>query len=401
MSKSDISKEEFIRVGTTLYKLVNQPRLDGGYVKKRIVWNNETLRQDYGKHYLATVPKYDGFCTVPDHVNYRPIVDKFLNLYEPIDHKPMEGDFPFIRSLVKHIFGEQYELGMDYLQLLYLQPIQKLPILLLVSEERNTGKSTFLNFLKALFQNNVTFNTNEDFRSQFNSDWAGKLLIVVDEVLLSRREDSERLKNLSTTLSYKVEAKGKDRDEIVFFAKFVLCSNNEYLPVIIDAGETRYWVRKIDRLQTDDTDFLQKLKAEIPAFLYHLQHRPLSTEKESRMWFAPSLLHTEALQKIIRSNRNRLDIEMCELVLDIMASTGIDTLSFCCNDILTLLANTYVKAEKHQVRKVLQECWKLIPAPNGLTYTTYQLNYNRECRYEPIRRVGRFYTVTRQQLETL
>ena len=401
MSKSDICKEEFIRVGTTLYKLVNQPRLNGGYVKKRIVWNNETLRQDYGKHYLATVPKYDGFCTVPDHVNYHPIVDKFLNLYEPIDHKPMEGDFPSIRSLVEHIFGEQYELGMDYLQLLYLQPIQKLPILLLVSEERNTGKSTLQNFLKALFQNNVTFNTNEDFRSQFNSDWAGKLLIVVDEVLLSRREDSERLKNLSTTLSYKVEAKGKDRDEIAFFAKFVLCSNNEYLPVIIDAGETRYWVRKIDRLQSDDTDFLQKLKAEIPAFLYHLQHRQLSTEKESRMWFAPSLLHTEALQKIIRSNRNRLEIEMSELVLDIMASTGIDTFSFCCNDILTLLANTYVKAEKHQVRKVLQECWKLTPALNGLTYTTYQLNYNRECRYESIRRVGRFYTVTRQQLETL
>ena len=401
MSKSDICKEEFIRVGTTLYKLVNQPRLNGGYVKKRIVWNNETLRQDYGKHYLATVPKYDGFCTVPDHVNYHPIVDKFLNLYEPIDHKPMEGNFPSICSLVKHIFGEQYELGMDYLQLLYLQPIQKLPILLLVSEERNTGKSTFLNFLKALFQNNVTFNTNEDFRSQFNSDWAGKLLIVVDEVLLSRREDSERLKNLSTTLSYKVEAKGKDRDEIAFFAKFVLCSNNEYLPVIIDAGETRYWVRKIDRLQSDDTAFLQKLKAEIPAFLYHLQYRQLSTEKESRMWFAPSLLHTEALQKIIRSNRNRLEIEMCELILDIMVSTGIDSFSFCCNDILTLLANTYVKAEKYQVRKVLQECWKLTPAPNGLTYTTYQLNYNRECRYEPIRRVGRFYTVTRQQLETL
>ena len=401
MSKSDIGKEEFIRVGTTLYKLVNQPRLNGGYVKKRIVWNNETLRQDYGKHYLATVPKYDGFCTVPDHVNYRPVVDKFLNLYEPIDHKPMEGVFPSIQSLIRHIFGEQYELGMDYLQLLYLQPVQKLPILLLVSEERNTGKSTFLNFLKALFQNNLTFNTNEDFRSQFNSDWAGKLLIVVDEVLLSRREDSERLKNLSTTLSYKVEAKGKDRDEIAFFAKFVLCSNNEYLPVIIDAGETRYWVRKIDRLQSDDTDFLQKLKAEIPAFLYHLQHRQLSTEKESRMWFAPSLLHTEALQKIIRSNRNRLEIVMCELILDIIASTGIETFSFCCNDILTLLANTYVKAEKYQVRKVLQECWKLTPAPNGLTYITYQLNYNRECRYEPIRRVGRFYTVTRQQLETL
>lgn len=49
----------------------------------------------------------------------------------------------------------------------------------------------------------MTFNTNEDFRSQFNSDWTGKLLIMVDEVLLNRREGSERLKNLSTTLSYK------------------------------------------------------------------------------------------------------------------------------------------------------------------------------------------------------
>ena len=401
MKQENIAKEEFIRVGTTLYKLVNQPRLNGGYVKKRIVWNNETLRQDYGKHYLATVPKYDGFCTVPEHVNYQPVVGKFLNLYEPITHQPQEGDFPSIRSLVEHIFGEQYELGMDYLQLLYLQPIQKLPILLLVSEERNTGKSTFLNFLKALFQNNVTFNTNEDFRSQFNSDWAGKLLIVVDEVLLSRREDSERLKNLSTTLSYKVEAKGKDRDEIAFFAKFVLCSNNEHLPVIIDAGETRYWVRKINRLQSDDTDFLQKLKTEIPAFLYHLQHRSLSTEKKSRMWFAPSLLHTEALQRIIRSNRNRLEIEMHELILDIMDRVGSGTFSFCPDDILILLGNSHVKAERYQVRRVLQERWKLKPAHNTLTYTTYQVDYTRECRYAPKRTTGRFYTVAREFLETL
>ncbi len=290
---------------------------------------------------------------------------------------------------------------MDYLQLLYLQPVQKLPILLLVSEERNTGKSTFLNFLKFLFQNNVTFNTNEDFRSRFNSDWAGKLLIVVDEVLLNRREDSERLKNLSTTLSYKVEAKGKDRDEIAFFAKFVLCSNNEYLPVIIDAGETRYWVRKIDRLQSDDIDFLQKLKAEIPAFLHFLQHRTLSTEKESRMWFAPSLLHTEALQKIIRSNRNRLEIEMHELILDIMKSVGTDTFSFCYDDILLLLAQSQIKAERHQVRKVLQECWKLTPAHNTLTYTTYQVSCSRECRYSPIKTTGRYYTVTKEFLETL
>ena len=351
---SDI--KQFARVGTTLYKMVRQPSINGEFIERRVVWNVETFRQDYGNDKLSEIPKYDGFCTVPNHISYQPVIDKFLNLYEPIGHTPMPGECPLVLSLFNHIFGKQYELGLDYVQLLYTQPVQKLPILLLTSQERNTGKSTFLNFLKALFQGNVTFNTNEDFRSQFNSDWAGKLLIVVDEVLLNRREDSERLKNLSTTLSYKVEAKGKDRDEIAFFAKFVLCSNNEYLPVIIDAGETRYWVRKIDRLQSDDTDFLQKLKAEIPAFLYYLQYRQLSTEKESRMWFAPSLLHTEALQKIIRSNRNRLEIEMCELILDIMESVGTDTFSFCHNDILLLLVHSQVKVEKHQVSKSERYC---------------------------------------------
>ena len=394
-------KEEFIRVGTTLYKIVGQPRLDGGCVKKRIAWNAETLRQDYGKDYMATVPKYDGFCTVPSHADYSPVVGKFLNLYEPISHVPKQGDFPCIRSLVRHIFGGQYELGMDYLQLLYLRPIQKLPILLLVSEERNTGKSTFLNFLKAIFQGNVTFNTNEDFRSQFNSGWAGKLLIMVDEVLLNRREDSERLKNLSTTLSYKVEAKGKDRDEIGFFAKFVLCSNNEHLPVIIDAGETRYWVRKIAPLKSDDTDFLRKLTDEIPAFLHFLSCRKLSTEKESRMWFSPKLLETDALRKIIRSNRNRLEVEMTELLLDIMAGMEVESVSFCLNDLMPLLACAQVKAEKHQVRKVVQECWKLSPAPNSLSYTTYQYDCARDRRYSPVRRIGRFYTVGKPLLETL
>ena len=401
MSTDETLRNEspFVRVGTTLYKIVNQPCLNGGYVKKRIVWNNETLRQDYGKDYLANVPKYDGFCTVPDHVNYRQVIDNFLNLYEPIGHQPKEGDFSHIQALLHHIFGEQYELGVDYLQLLYLHPIQKLPILLLVSEERNTGKSTFLNFLKAMFRNNVTFNTNEDFRSQFNSDWAGKLIIVVDEVLLNRREDSERLKNLSTTLSYKVEAKGKDRDEIAFFAKFVLCSNNERLPVIIDPGETRYWVRKIHHLENDDTHFLQKLIEEIPAFLYFLQHRSLTTQNVSRMWFSPKQTETAALLKIIRCNKSKYEVEAAELIKEIMECMEIDSFSFCLNDLLILLNLSQVRIDKHWLRKIVTEDWKLAPAPNGLTYTTYLFACNKERRFEPIRRVGRYYTITRKQLD--
>lgn len=394
-------KEEYIRVGTSLYKLAHQPLANGTTVLRRIPWSFGTIRQDYGKSHTPPIKKYDGFCTVPSHTDYHKEIDGFYNLYEPITHVPVEGEFPDIIKLMRHIFGEQFELGLDYMQLLYRQPTQKLPILLLVSEERNTGKTTFLNFLKAVFQDNTTFNTNEDFRSQFNSDWAGKLLIVVDEVLLCRREDSERLKNLSTAQTYKVEAKGKDRQEVNFFAKFVLCSNNELFPVIIDVGETRYWVRKVMRLDSDDTNFLQKLKEQIPAFLYYLQHRPLSTTKESRMWFDPALIRTEALERIMQSNRNHTEIDIVELLRTIMESQNVDKVSFIPQDLLPLLSLNGVKVELWHIRKVVKELWRLKPAPNALSYTTYQYDYSKPSKYGAINRVGRFYTVTKEFLYTL
>lgn len=394
-------KEEYIRVGTSLYKLAHQPLANGTTVLRRIPWSFGTIRQDYGKSHTPPIKKYDGFCTVPSHTDYHKEIDGFYNLYEPITHVPVEGEFPDIIKLMRHIFGEQFELGLDYMQLLYRQPTQKLPILLLVSEERNTGKTTFLNFLKAVFQDNTTFNTNEDFRSQFNSDWAGKLLIVVDEVLLCRREDSERLKNLSTAQTYKVEAKGKDRQEVNLFAKFVLCSNNELFPVIIDVGETRYWVRKVMRLDSDDTNFLQKLKEQIPAFLYYLQHRPLSTTKESRMWFDPALIRTEALERIMQSNRNHTEIDIVELLRTIMESQNVDKISFIPQDLLPLLSLNGVKVELWHIRKVVKELWRLKPAPNALSYTTYQYDYSKPSKYGAINRVGRFYTVTKEFLDTL
>ena len=396
------AEDRFERIGTTYYKIVRQPNAAGQLIERSIPWTIEAIRQDYGKDFLANVPKYDGFCCVPSHLDYQPVVGSFKNKYSPLSHIPAEGEWPCIESLVRHIFGEQYDLGLDYLQILYTMPLQKLPILLLVSEERNTGKSTFLNFLKLLFEANVTFNTNENFRSQFNDDWNGKLVIVVDEVLLNKREDSERLKNLSTTRNYKMEAKGRDREEVSFFAKFVLCSNNEYLPVVIDPGETRYWVRKIPKLTTDDTTFLEKIRYEIPAFLHALTYRQLSTAEESRMWFAPAIIDTDALQRIIRANRNRVELELAELLLDIMASMHVDTVYFCFNDILNLFDYQRVKTDRTALRKVVQDCWKLIPAPNSLSYTTYQIGVSvSEPAYVETRKVGRFYTVTRQMLEDL
>lgn len=36
-----------------------------------------------------------------------------LNLYEPIMHQPMPGDWSAIDGLLRHIFEEHYEYGLD------------------------------------------------------------------------------------------------------------------------------------------------------------------------------------------------------------------------------------------------------------------------------------------------
>ena len=158
-----------------------------------------------------------------------------------------------------------------------------LPILLLVSNERNTGKTTFLRFLKMIFGKNATFNTNEDFRSQFNADWANRLLVLVDELLLNKIEDTEKIKNLSTAGDYKIEAKGKDRREIEFFAKFVLCSNNEKNPIIIPQEEVRFWVRKIELVahpQQTQQPKMMFLNCSEHNFFFHCYLTVVSTKQQ-------------------------------------------------------------------------------------------------------------------------
>ena len=384
LSDQDDSECPYIRVGTDYYREVLRPQANGTTCKCLVYWKASIIKADFGKDYLNDVPKYDCFCTVPSHTDYRKI----------ITHHPEPGDWSAIDGLLRHIFEEHYEYGLDYIQLLYQMPLQKLPILILVSEQRNTGKTTFLNLLKAIFQDNATFNTNEDFRSKFNSDWAGKLLIMVDEVLLSRREDSERLKNLSTATSYKMESKGKDRNEIAFFGKFVLCSNNEHFPIVIDREEVRYWVRKVNSLETDDPFFMKKLVAQIPAFLHFLMQRELSVQCENRMWFSPERLRTAALNRIVISNRSKIEFEVAELLTDIMDSTGETSVSFVVNDIATLLNYRNVRADTSEIRRLLQIYWHLKPASNSLAYRTYAVGMF-PAKYTAKNAVGRYYTVTK------
>ncbi len=391
-------KEKYIRIGTSLYKVVQRPLISSDYVEEKILWSYETLRQDYGKNNLPEIEKYDGFCIIPDHVDYRQVHGTYLNQYEPVNHVPCPGEFPYIRSFLEHIFGEQIELGLDYLQILYTRPTQMLPILLLVSNERNTGKTTFLRFLKMIFGKNATFNTNEDFRSQFNADWAHRLLVLVDELLLNKMEDTEKIKNLSTAGDYKIEAKGKDRREIEFFAKFVLCSNNEKNPIIIPKEEVRFWVRKINPVEKDNIRLREQMVREIPHFLYYLLNRKLSTQNTSRMWFSPVILETPALQKIKKYNTNKIEMEIATYCLEIMERLEKDRVLCCPADFLDVIRNAGLKTDITQVRSILKDGWGLYSDKNS-DYTFYHIGMDGELF--PMKKKGRYFEIGRNDIDKI
>ena len=392
-----MKKITYIRVGTCYYKLVQLPTISGNFNEILVPWNLETLRNDHGKSFIGTIKKYDGFTCIPGHKNFQQECYGFYNTYAPLPYSPKEGTIDFSLRFMKHIFGSQVELGIDYLQLLYSKPTQMLPILCLVSKERVTGKTTFLKWLKAIFENNLTYLTNDNFSSQFNVDWASKLLICIDEVLFNKEELTERIKYLSTTNFNKLEAKGKDKREVEFFGKFILCSNNEDGFIKIDSEETRFWVLKVPCLKNEEIRFLDQLINEIPAFLYYLENRELATDHKTRMWFTPEQISTVALKNLMQNNRNRVEKELISMLLNVMDTFDLEEVDICPLDALQVLNRTRIKTDLTQLRQILKKDWKLHNQDNSLCYKKMVIWSDGGLGLTDAK--GRYYTITKSFLQ--
>lgn len=361
----------FIEVQGQIRKLSEVPKPDGTTEKIYIPWSLATINRHYGKDFtnkviLEELPKLDGEVVVPEHIDFQYVVGRFLNTYHPLQWEPQQGaDWSHIRELFQHIFGNQYELGLDYFQLLYLHPTQRLPLLLLVSHENNTGKSTFCDFLKAVFGANATGMSSEGLRSRFTSTWMNKLIVTVEEKLLDKEGDSELLKNLVTTFTAQSEAKGKDRVEVPFFAKFVMTSNNEENPLLLHEDDTRTWVVKVPPFlekQERNVDFLAKCKEEIPYFLHFICGRKMLTSNENRLWFRRDFVVTDAWKKIVNCCRSGIEKQMADFVVEIMDLVGVDEILYSPKNLFDELRREGGKGiSKLAIMHVFKERWKLKP----------------------------------------
>ena len=275
------------------------------------------------------IPKYDQFVNLPCNTkDYRRIIQYVhegittysYNLYNELNHTITPGDFPTIKQFLRHIFSAKntagdslYEFGLDYIQITFFNPTQKLPVLCFVSKERNTGKSTFLQFMRLIFQENTAILDNERFTGKFTSHFVHKLVVALDEgfIPIEQKLMKERIKNYSTGQTQWLEGKGKDANEIDNFMHLILCSNDENNFMQIDEGENRFAVIKVPTLPFDDPKILQKLEKEVGHFLHFLSHRKLFYETgKSRFSFDTKIYETEILKKVQERTMNKVHKEI-------------------------------------------------------------------------------------------
>ncbi len=404
----------YFRVGDGYYEHIDVPDKHGHLIRTFAGRQKTTITDDHGKKIIEHIPKYKAFCVVPDHVSYSSVIHNCFNMYHAFGHEPDEGECTTTLDFIKHIFGDaeltftdsdgkertvkRWELGLDYLTLLYKTPQQVLPILCLVSRERETGKTTFLNYLNKLFGENVAIVGNADLTNDFNAHWASKLIIGCDETKIDKHVTVEKVKSLSTASRISMNAKGRDQVNMEFFGKFVLLSNNEDNFIAIEEEEIRFWVIKVHSIKKKNQELLEDLYEEIPAFLHYLNTRQIVAPCRSRHWFENKLLHTEALENLKLNSKSGVEKNLRIAITELFEMTG-DTEIYMP---LRVIATELLKKphDKDYIKKVLHQMGYLTQSVARKSYPriieTNVDNEGLQLTHQYIKFFDRYYIFKRE-----
>ena len=355
-------KSPFIRVGINYFKIIEKKDRFGTKHTELKQWNKQEIVEDNGRAALKEVVKYDDFTIEPDNIKYKSAVDGCYNMYRKFPHRPKAGSWKWTEILMKHIFGEQYEQGIIYLQVCYTLPKQALPVLVLVSEKRQTGKSTFIDWMNAIFGNNMGIINPDDIGRDFNANYATNNIIAIEETLIDKSASVEKIKSLSTQKFITVNMKHVSHFKIPFFGKIIMASNNEHKFLKVDEEEIRFFIRKIDIPEFQNHNILNDMIKEIPAFLHHLKNLPKPDLSKSRMVLTQDEIHNESLNVVKAYSKNWLYKELVEYIDDLFSEDDflLDKMTFSARDIKEKWFKNDQKVTLSYLKEVFLSDFKLV-----------------------------------------
>jgi len=378
----------YIRVGVDYYKIISKIDRYGINRTELKAWTLESIKLDHGKSYSSKIPHFDDFTIQPDNFNYQHIVNNCYNLYREFSHKPIPDDWPWTEILLQHIFGEQYHIGIRYLQILYLHPDRLMPILVLVSRQRQTGKTTFLNWLNMIFGDNVANISPEDLVNGFNAPYAAANIVAIEETLIEKTHTIEKLKANATAKFITVNQKYVSQYRLPFFGKFILTSNNEDKFARIDQEEIRFFIRKVNIPTISNHSIEKDLITEIPAFLHHLTTLPPVNFSMDRSGFTPDELNNDCLVNVKQESRSENCKELIILLEDIFLNEARNETEFYV-DAKSIKERFFSRDNRTGVdwiRKILQRELNLIPTEKPIYFTPFTLDNPKTARAYLIKR---------------
>jgi len=364
--------KKFVRVRTDYYKVSFTLTSKKDKAPALFYWKKGTITEDWGRDIIKLIRKYDSFVNVPDNTsNYKTEFSEegnnYFNLYTKPKYFPVTGSIETTKLFLTHIFRDKLEFILDYLKILYEQPVQKLPVICLISKEQETGKTTFLRWLCTIFDGNGIILGNEDFSNKFNSHYVGKLVIGIDESFIDRNLIKEKIKRMVTDPSINMEAKGRDQVKVDFNGKFILLSNKETNFIQMEDEDNRFFVCKVPVIENKDPDIETKLENEIPAFLHYLQQRKLFHLRKTRLWFEPKDYETAALKKIVMNTRSKVEKEMIfwmESIFDHEVEwEEIKVVPVKLANQIQQNLKSY-NSLRSEIEHILKENWRLVPGGN-------------------------------------
>lgn len=363
-------------IGTNYYKLIQSPvptGKKGDTVTEEVLepWSSDIIKLVHGKDAVNHIERFEGFTNIASHTEYKAVIDNHWNLYYNIDHKKEDGDFPTIKKLLKHLFEEHFdnEMILDYLTVLYRFPMQKLPVICLVSELQGTGKSTFLYLLKLIFKQNMSVISNNDLTNDFNSQWTSKLIVASEETLLEKKDGYEKIKSLSTAKTIMRNEKNKTAKEIPCMVHFVFCSNHENDFIKINDFDSRLWIRKVKAFTEQINDFDQRLEDEIPQLINFIENREIKYQENGRLFFNPKDFRTEAFNNLVAHSKPSVIKDMEEILIDSFMTFGGTKREMTAED---FRAHFGIRGEINYLNKVIKSFFKVERKKNkdGQEYVT-------------------------------
>ncbi len=240
---------------------------------------------------INEISAYDGFIMSPenDPELYRRSINtknglSLLNIYElPIHPKGNfqideygKGNWPTILDLILHIAPMKKpspnpkltytEWMLDYLAISWNVPSLLLPTLVLVSKEKHTGKTTFMELLKLMFQNNAKKITVSDFTSNTYVSWGFPNIILMDE-----KEIPGNIMKMILEESLKESGNIVSNDllnlQINNSSKFIISLDEIENLNLINEGSLAIIETELFMREPNNSNFIERMKKELPHFL--------------------------------------------------------------------------------------------------------------------------------------